>query len=574
MALVLFVWTFIFICLFGLGWACLRLATPQRVTEFKAPHPFLLSVVGLAAVIALGNCWAYFAPIGMVLNGVVLGLAVLTLLIDRNAVSAYFQFWTGRSRTSGWPTKLAFAALLFIALVKSAAPTELLDEGDYYLPYIRWMENYRIIPGLANIEGRLGFNSAFHMASAFFGLSWLVPGGSYDLNGLLLLLFGTWCLQALARLLKPGSTILMSDVMKLFCLFFLMRNMLTSSAADLSNMIFSETVLILFARKIEERSVARADAYYYLIVLIAVLTVTIKLNSVLLVLVPAFLTVRTLLADQRLPWTKLVVLAAVLVLPWLGRYTILSGYLVYPVYQVDLFNLDWKVPMALTEQEYHYVAEFSKTNARPEESKQLAEQRTMLDWVPQWFARENLMNRAMGLAMLTALLALITYGIFYGRRLLREQSDHMALGVILVLGIGFWFARNPAFRFGWSWGIILLAFCLHASMASPRLRPWLRVGTVALLALSLVSNTVKTITESRMVLAHQFFVPASLPQANVRKATLGPLQVLISHDRQCWGEQPPCLPAGHQRRIQPRGNTVKDGFRPDPASVQCLIGKH
>jgi hypothetical protein len=560
MAIVLLVWAYTFFCLFGLGWLCVRIASPGSTAEGNGLHPILLAVVGLAAVIALGNCWAYFAPIGMVLNGVVPGLALLTLLLDRNAVSDHLRHWIGRWRSAGWPVKLALAALFFIALVKSASPMELLDEGDYYLPYIRWMENYRIIPGLANIEGRFGFNSSFHIASAFFGLSWLVPGGSYELNGLLLLLFGAWCLGALERLLKPG-TILMSDVMKLFCLFFLMRNMLTSSAADLSNMLFTETVLILFVQKIEKGTVARPDGHYFLILLIALLTVTIKLNSILLCLVPAYLTVRIGLADQRLPWAKLMALAAVVVLPWLGRYTILSGYLVYPVFQVDLFDVDWKVPLALTEREYHYVAEFAKTNALPEESKQLAEHRTLLDWVPHWFARENMMNRAMALAMLAALAAMVGHGALHLRRLAQQHGDLLALGVILLLGVGFWFVRNPAFRFGWSWGIILLAFVLHAAMASGRRRAWLRVGTVALLVLSLASNTAKTAAEGREVLARHLVMPAPQPQASVREATLGPVKVRIASDRQCWGEQPPCLPADYQRSLQLRGSSMEDGFR-------------
>jgi hypothetical protein len=219
------------------------------------------------------------------------------------------------------------------------------------------------------------------------------------------------------------------------------------------------------------------------------------------------------------------------------------------------------VPLALTEREYHYVAEFAKTNALPEESKQLAEHRTLLDWVPHWFARENMMNRAMALAMLAALAAMVGHGALHLRRLAQQHGDLLALGVILLLGVGFWFVRNPAFRFGWSWGIILLAFVLHAAMASGRRRAWLRVGTVALLVLSLASNTAKTAAEGREVLARHLVMPAPQPQASVREATLGPVKVRIASDRQCWGEQPPCLPADYQRSLQLRGSSMEDGFR-------------
>jgi len=41
-------------------------------------------------------------------------------------------------------------------------------------------------------------------------------------------------------------------------------------------------------------------------------------------------------------------LGLVILTPWVARNIILSGYLVYPVPQIDLFSVDWKLP-------YQYV---------------------------------------------------------------------------------------------------------------------------------------------------------------------------------------------------------------------------
>ena len=254
-------------------------------------------------------------------------------------------------------------------------------------------------------------------------------------------------------------------------------------------------------------------------------------------------------------------LGGLIVLPWLGRFPVLSGYLVYPLYQVDLFHVDWKVPTAVAERQYHYVSEFAKTNARPEESTELAENRSLLDWVPQWYARENLLNKAMASAMLAALAGLLLYGSLNLRRSIRDHRDLFALGTILVAGIVLWFFKNPAMRFGWAWGIILLAYCLHLALQQDRPRRILRWGTLVLFTLFMVQNTAKTVVESATVLHHGLLIPPPMPGAQVRMAHLGPWMVRVSDTRQCWGELPPCLPRNYDRKLEPRGPSLEDGFR-------------
>lgn len=561
MVIVLLVWAFTFFCLFGMGRLFAALIGGGRPGLQEHIHPFLLGFGGLILVTVIANCWNYFAPVGMVLNLLVFLVSSLVIVTRHKAVLDHVRHWAARWRAWGWPSRIGLFALLVIALVKSASPSELFDEGGYYLPYIRWIEHYRIIPGLANIEDRFGFNSAFHMASAFFGVQWLVPGGAYALNGAVFLLFGAWCIGALNRLLKPGKIVLMSDVMKLFCLFFLMRNMLTSTAADLSNMFLAEAVLILFVQKIEDRTVERADSLYYLIVAGTLFVTTIKLSSLLVVLIPAYLTIRILAAGQGLQWGRLVLLTALVVLPWLGRSPILSGYLVYPLYQVDLFDVDWKVPKGLAELQYFYVGEFAKTDADMVDSKELAQDRNAVQWVPAWFARENTLNKSMALAMGLSLLGLLTIGTVKFRRNLREHPDLMAFGSILMLGTVLWFLKNPAFRFGWSWGIILVAFSLYIVLQHIRMLKWLRWGALVLFMLTLALSTVKSVTEGADILPSALLKPAPLPEYGTTDALVGKLDVRIAPPNRCWGVLPPCITTDRVPMLEARGGSVEDGFR-------------
>src|SRR5688572_29919771 len=125
MAVVLFVWLFTFICLFGLGWLSHSLFRGVEPEAASFKHPFLICVGGLVLVTAIANCWAYFASVGALLNVLVWLLAILVLLRDRVTVTQYLRQWFGGLRTAGWPVKLGLVAILFITLLKSASPTEM-----------------------------------------------------------------------------------------------------------------------------------------------------------------------------------------------------------------------------------------------------------------------------------------------------------------------------------------------------------------------------------------------------------------------------------------------------------------
>ena len=48
------------------------------------------------------------------------------------------------------------------------------DTGLYHAQAIRWIEEYGVVPGLANLHSRFGYNSASFALSAFFSETWLI----------------------------------------------------------------------------------------------------------------------------------------------------------------------------------------------------------------------------------------------------------------------------------------------------------------------------------------------------------------------------------------------------------------
>lgn len=84
-------------------------------------------------------------------------------------------------------------------------------------------------------------------------------------------------------------------------------------------------------------------AEYGVLCLLAVWTVTVKLSAGLLVILAVY--PAALLICQK-KWGQIFLFLGagiLIVLPFLVRNVIVSGYLIYPYSSIDLFNVDWKM---------------------------------------------------------------------------------------------------------------------------------------------------------------------------------------------------------------------------------------
>ncbi|MDR2953925.1 MAG: hypothetical protein LBV43_02460, partial [Prevotella sp.] len=71
------------------------------------------------------------------------------------------------------------------------------DSAYYHYQNIRWNEEFSIIPGLANLEDRFGFNSNYFLLSAIFSFRFIFDIAITSLQSLLFILILGWTLLRL-----------------------------------------------------------------------------------------------------------------------------------------------------------------------------------------------------------------------------------------------------------------------------------------------------------------------------------------------------------------------------------------
>lgn len=80
---------------------------------------------------------------------------------------------------------LLYAGLTLLFAYGSSRGYMHYDTGLYHAQAIRWIEEYGVVPGLANLHSRFGYNSASFALSAFFSETWLIGRPMHCVAGFL-----------------------------------------------------------------------------------------------------------------------------------------------------------------------------------------------------------------------------------------------------------------------------------------------------------------------------------------------------------------------------------------------------
>ena len=98
------------------------------------------------------------------------------------------------------------AVVWILVLLRALGPMEAFDSGMYHLPVVVWAREHAIVPGLANLHGRLAFNNSSLLLAAFLGSGPWRGESPHLLNGLLLFLLLLRLVPGAARLRGAAGT--------------------------------------------------------------------------------------------------------------------------------------------------------------------------------------------------------------------------------------------------------------------------------------------------------------------------------------------------------------------------------
>ena len=417
----------------------------KKILGYEMKKATGLIYAGLGAAATYAGFYSLFGGVSFGANLGMLFICLLIIVAGKDDLCSFLKIQK-ESLTKG-KVLLVIVMLLLFSYGASRGYMH-VDSGLYHAQAIRWIEEYGVVPGLANLHCRLAYNSSAFLLTALYSLSFLGGQSLHTVAGFMALVLTVKGLDVITVLSR--KKVLVSDFLKVAMLFYItiIYTEMISPASDYFAMLFLFYVVVTWV-ELEERKEKNITPYAMLCVLLAV-NVAIKLSSaimLLLVLKPAVVLLKEKRYGQIGIYLTLGILA---IFPYLARNVILSGWLVYPFPSIDLFSFDWKIPAG----EARYDGEEIKVYAKGM-TDVLLKDTPMKVWLPNWFKALKGLEKIWVLSSLASVAGGAVISVW---SIIKKKKDIYGLLFVqwvLIAGYLFWQIGTPLVRYGY---IYILAF--------------------------------------------------------------------------------------------------------------------
>ncbi len=444
MLAVLLNWIYIFATTFCLGGGFAVLCGKLFNYRIKRMDSLLMAGVIIATVYA--QLFSFAGGVGLAANLVLAAICALAALLCRRELGTYI--------TQGWKAYgISKKILLLLLIVLWAFFTSRgyihYDSDLYHGQSIRWIEEYGVVPGLGNLHERFAYNSSSFALSALYSMKFLTGESLHACNGYFAVILTLTALDITRSWKRKRFTL--SDLARVGAVYYLttITNEVVSPASDYCIMCVVFFVVIKWMDLLEEEE--KDIAPFSLLCVAGVYALTLKLTAgliLLLLIKPAC----GLIREKRLKEICLyLAMGLAVAVPWFARTVMISGWLIYPFPQLDLFSVDWKMDPAAIEVDAAQISAWGKALYNIQLLDTPATQ-----WIPNWFintlsAMEKIL--ILGSAVCIPIFLVSACHVFIKKR----WKD---LDILLVLGMLncsylFWQFSAPLMRYGYAYVLLI-----------------------------------------------------------------------------------------------------------------------
>ncbi len=336
MLLIFLSWIYIFITTKNFG------ILFTKVLGIKNCHPILLQVFGLLFYTIITSFFAFFIRINIEYYVFILLLNIILIYSNRSDFKTYYNSIILLFKELKIPYKFLYLFLFFIILAQSSTKPYLIDNETYYIQTIKWINEFGYVKGLANLHMFFGQNSSWHALQAGFNFPFLSDFYN-DLNGFLFAIFGFWAIEKLNSYNNRKNIQSFNLGLVLLFSLFLMQ-FVNAPSPDLIIFLITPYIFYLFIIKYKSITINDFKIILSLVLFLCFVKVSMVVLSVLLII----LFINNFKNLKRELWQYSILCITILGL-FITKNAIVSGYLFYPIAQIDVLNFDWKVPKKLLE---------------------------------------------------------------------------------------------------------------------------------------------------------------------------------------------------------------------------------
>ena len=442
---VLLDWLIIAITSYTVGYGFLRLMSiciGREVSAGKNANVLRL-LIGFMLTNVYAEIWSIFLPVNM---WAVYILVFITLVIAYMCKQDMAE--TVNISKAPKPAVIASVAVILLMAYGSSRGYMHYDTTLYHASAIRWIEEYGVVPGLANLQSRYGYNSAEFAHNALYSFKWYTGRSLHCTTGFLAMVSAHLLYDK--ELFTGKRTIQSVDFVRIGLLYYLgvLFAQMVSPASDYVANLLIFDILILMLERIKDRTLPADN--YVLLSLLAIYGITVKVSLAPMVLICLIPFVYYIIKKDVRSILFCIVSGLVIAVPYFIRGYILSGWILYPSTLIKLGNPDWQVPIGEAQYDAKEISMWGRGITDATKWSEV----TLTNWIPSWFAALDTVEKVLITAVITSTVVLVAIEIRLGlsknRGGLQRYNILLELPIawIMLLGVVTWFVGAPLVRYG------------------------------------------------------------------------------------------------------------------------------
>lgn len=527
-----------------------------KINHYRDSSIDFVVMTGLCALTVYAQFFSLFYKVGIIaLSSVILFDVIWLFLTYKDIIN-----WIKGINRLFLPIQVLLAAGVgLIVLIAASGTIQLYDTYLYHAQAVHWIEEYGVVYGLGNLHSRLAYNSSFFCLQALFSFRYLAGQSLHSMNG-----FAMWIMLSYAVCSMKfwrNKKIYASDFTRIALIGYYASGVYDASSlgTDVFTLGLIGYIVCKWVTLLEEDE-KRIAPYAYLCIL-GVYAVSVKLSSamiVLLVIMPAY----WLIKEKK--WKEIFLylgLGVLTIAPFLIRNVILSGYLIFPYPELDLFSFDWKIPELQADAERRVI----KTWAQGFRGKY--ELVPFMEWFPVWRDTYLPYDSKLCVELIADIVAIpisLIIGVVKGLQKKNWYFFHLAC--YLTIAILFWFFSAPDKRFGEIYLMLLPLYLVGNILANVKSRTMAAIVAIVIFVM-IGSNAVKHMLTEAVARADQEYlvVCADYDYVSCPMMNIDGLNIYYPNsDESDWmGYYSfPSVPNVYNLSvIELRGKSFSDGFR-------------
>lgn len=507
--------------------------------------------LGMALLGALCMYISLFLPLSFGVLLIVLIYPIIFFIRNYRSLARAFKEYFTLINESSLLVKISFILLALTIILYSLFYPTLYDLGLYHLQTMSWAEQYPVVKGLGNLHGRLAFNSSGLLLNTLFSYHPNFYHTFFSINSLSLLVFSLWIFKNFIFL--SGKMIKLALVLVLGLVIFEFGDVASSTSTDFLPQLLIISLFLKWIFSLQKNTqTSFLQSHLFLIVVFTSFCLTLKLSAVIIILVLFLSFFYTLKENKWRIGGLMLICGFFFAIPWLSRFVILSGYLIYPYPNIDLFSFDWKMPIYLVELEKDLAYTWARL---PHLDMNEVKAMPLWQWFPLWARRiYRIWIVLYGLAIIASLFSIV-------KSYRSNKNEAIFISIISLLGILFNLLTAPDLRF--VLGFVTIALITPISLSS------YKISASKITDYSLLICCLFLLYKCITTTSFNFELKQLITIQNYSSRTSKEFDSYLIKDQtfyypknsnQCFDKELPCLPELNNN-IELRGNDLRDGFK-------------